>query len=259
MKKYIYFILIIVVLLLVSSCSKEKNSETEDRENSGKKELHDKVLLILGEDYENRSGIPEYLERVYTVESVAKNLHIFKYSEFFANTKRARLKAVVERIDEILPSVVISLGIPEGAGKYLFQAAEKYPLMAILSLLPMEEVLLLEAVSDIVVDFELPDILLNQESDFKISDDDVSILILASVFCGEDINSAHKKIDVFPIEEFRRSFYKAEKIFYGESKNYSIKPYSDPETGISSYKYLVIYEQENKKSENAEFNIFKKD
>lgn len=247
----------IYVLFFAASCLKNGKYENPDEKKNEKSVLNNKILLILGEDYQARAGILNCFKAKYTEQSIAENLNVLRYSDFFENTKRARLKTVMEHIDSISPSILISLGIPEGAGKYLLQAAEQYPLLTIISLLPMEEILPLEASSDIVVDFELPDEILNQESDFKISNEDVSLLILTSVFCGEDINAVQKRISTFPIEEFRKSFSKAAKLLRIESKTYSLKPYIDPETGISSYKYLMIYELINK--EDEEFNIFKKE
>lgn len=261
MKKKIAFVFLLAICyaaVFQISCSKEKVTERKEDKTLQKRELKNKILLILGKDYQTRPCITECFTKEYTEQSVKENIYMLEYSEFFISTKRARLKTIIDRIDEVLPDVIISIGIPEGAGKYLSQAAEKYPLLTIISLLPMEEILPLEAASDIVVDFELPDTLLNQESDFKISDEDVSLLILTSVFYGEDLNLRQKQIDIFPIEEFRLSFSKAEKILRRTDKIYSLKPYSDPETNISSYKYLVIYELENKNSETAEFELFKK-
>lgn len=250
---FIYFFILFVG---IHSCNEKKEVQEPVSERvKPRRIIKNKILIILGKDYYERLGILNYLHKEYGSGSEDSPVQILLYSEMTAGSKYPRFKLISEKIDKYKSTIVVSIGIPEGSGRYLIQIAENNPELAIISLLPMEELLLLEAASDIVVDFKIPTALLAQEEDFVIGDDEVMLLLTASVFAGEDINAKKKDLKNSPLEEFREALFTTQKVI-GKSlfnNRYSVKPFIDSETGIPSHKYLLIYKDgENVSDENTE-------
>ena len=173
---------VILLSLLFFSCQKSNNDvvTTENIVEEAKlRELDSKVLVILGQDYYKKNNILDCLNAEYSSSSIKNNVIVLGYDSFEMKDF-LRLKVIIEKIEDLKPDVVISLGLPEGAGKYLLQAVNENKKLVVISAFPMEEILKLEAASDIVFDFELPDVLLNQEHDFYITDSEVSLVLLSS-------------------------------------------------------------------------------
>ncbi|MGP1440649.1 MAG: hypothetical protein ACTTJ3_07925 [Treponema sp.] len=242
MKKTLLFLFCIFFVLF--SCKKtEEIVETRDEEKeSSLRELDMKVLVILGQDYYKKSNILDCLNSEYSALSIKENVSVLGYDSFEMKDF-LRLKVIIEKIEELKPSVVISLGLPEGAGKYLLQAVNNDKSMVVISAFPMEEILKLEAASDIVFDFELPDVLLNQEHDFYIAESEVSLVLLSSFLASERIKKHGKNSSVLPIEDAIEAFKEAEQKM--EEKMgfnvYTLKPYIDSDLGMASYNYIIIY------------------
>lgn len=250
------FIYFFILFVCINSCNGKKEVQEPVREKiKPHRIIKNKILVILGKDYYERLGILRYLNENYSSGSEDAPVQILPYSEMTASSKYPRFKLISEKIDEYKSTIVISIGIPEGGGRYLIQIAENNPELAIITLLPMEELLPLEAASDIVVDFKIPTALSAQEESFVIGDDEVMLLLTASVFAGEDINAKKKKLKNSPLEEFREALFTAQKVI-GKSifnNHYSIKPFIDSETGIPSHKYLLICKGDEKAADaNAE-------
>lgn len=237
-------IIMFLFCLLFLSCQKSNKVIESDKEEEkvSLKDLNMKVLVILGQDYYKKSNILECLNAEYSSASINENVIVLGYDSFEMRDF-LRLKVIIEKIEEIKPDAVISLGIPEGAGKYLLQAVSVDKNMVAISAFPMEEVLKLEAASDIVFDFELPDVLLNQEHDFYITDSEVSLVLLSSFLASERIKKHGKNSSILPIEDAKEAFKEAEQKM--EEKMgfnvYTLKPYIDSDLGMASYNYIIIY------------------
>ncbi|WP_024469877.1 hypothetical protein [Treponema pedis] len=243
-----------VLFMQFFSCTgKEKSSAPLNEKIKPKRIIRDKILLILGKDYYEKNGILGYLKEEYGIGNEESPVKLLTYKDMTETTKLPRLKMITEKIEEYKITIVISIGIPEGGGRYLIQNAENNPLITIISLLPMDEILPLEAASDIVIDFKAPTSLLNKEDSFTVSDDDIGVLLTASVFAGEDINAKNKNLKNSPLEEFREALFTAQKVMQKPvfNNDYSIKPFIDSDTGIPSHKYLLIY----KNGENPENDL----
>ncbi len=245
MKKYFVFITI-VCLFFFTCCTSQKEKESSTPQKEEKKEevlrsLNERVLLILGEDYHTKRDILRCLEKEYNPTSISENVQILPYSELMVKDF-LRLKLIEEKIDEIRPSVLISLGLPERSGKYLLKATNEYPEMVVITAFAMEEIAKLEAASDIVFDFTLPDELLNPENDFYVSDEELSLVLLSSVLSAESIRAHGKKSGVLPIEDAKEAFKKASEMLeesLGQNE-YTLKPYIDTDIGMASYNYIMI-------------------
>ncbi len=245
-----YFIIFFIITTSFFSCdSKEEKKEEKVYESiEPKRIIKDKILIVLGKDYSKRKNILKYLENEYGINNENAPVQVITYEDMTARTKLPRLKIIPEKIKEFKATIVISIGIPEGGAYYLINELEKNKDLVIISLLPMDDILALEAGSDLVVDFETPTDIMSDEKDFNISDDDVMLLLTSAVFTGEYFHAKNKNLERAPIEEFSEAFFNTQKVLDKKvfDGNYSIKTYIDPETKIPSLKYLLIYE--NKKN-----------
>ena len=247
MKKKLLFFLIFISILFstfITSCSNNKEKEIVYEKIKPKRIIKNNILIVLGKDYYERKDILKYLENEYALGSPDSHVRVLPYSDMVKATKQPRLRMINEKIEEQKTTILISIGIPEGGGRYLIQAAENNPELSIISLLPMDEILPLEAASDIVVDFQIPKEIMNEEKDFLISDNEVMLLLVAAIFAGEDINAHKKNIKIFPIEEFQQAFFTAQTILgktLFTNHHYTIKPYTDSDTGLQSHRYILIY------------------
>lgn len=262
MKKKIIngFILVLslgFILSLFFSCNnKKQNTENVQTKIKPKRIIKNKILIILGKEYYNRTGILRYMEEEYGLGQENPLLSILSYSDLIQSSRYPKLKLINEKIEEFKSDIVISIGIPEGAGKYLITASENNKDLIIINLLPMEETLPLEAASDLIVDFKPPTKLLNAEENFLITDDEIMLLLTAAVFAGEDINAKHKEIKISPIEEFAQAFFTARQVIDKNTfkDKYTVKPYIDSDTGIPSRKYLLIYKNAKEETNQEKGN-----
>ena len=107
----------------------------------------------------------------------------------------------------------------------------------------MEEILPLEAYSDVVVDFELPDSFAKADRAVHIPAHDVQTLVLCAV-------TAVAQFDELPEQEPFPRFARAvatttamlneRGITAWGGTQYTLQPYKDPELNIRSYNYLIL-------------------
>ena len=236
----------LVLFLLFISCSKKNNEERKEKEVEKAvplRSLEEQVLLILGEAYYQKHKLLECLRKEYNEESIKKNVHILTHEKLM-EPGFMRLKIIEEKVSEIKPTAIISLGIPERAGQYLLKAGDEHKDIVIISNFGMEEIAKLEAASDIVLDFKLPDEqLLNPETDFYVSDSELSLVLLSSFLASESIRQHGKKSTILPIEDAKEAFKKASLLLEEQmGKNeYTLKPYIDTDVGMASYNYIMIH------------------
>ena len=241
-----YLSIFTMLVLLISSCSKTaKQEEIEQKieEKAPLRNLEEKVLLILGETYHKKDTLLDCLKKEYSEESILKNVYILTH-DILMEPGFLRLKIIEEKVAEIKPTAIISLGIPERAGQYLLKAGDENKDMVIISNFGMEEIAKLEAASDIVLDFKLPDEqLLNPETDFYVSDSELSLVLLSSFLASESIKQHGKKSTILPIEDAKEAFKKASLLLADEMgrNEYTLKPYIDTDVGMASYNYIMIH------------------
>jgi len=235
-----------IMSLFILSCSKETQEnivEQEQEEKAPLRNLEEKVLLILGEAYYQKKNLLECLSKEYNEASIAENVHILTHDKLM-DPGFLRLKVIEEKVSEIKPTAIISLGVPERAGQYLLKAGDEHKDIVIISAFGMEEIAKLEAASDIVLDFKLPDEqLLNPETDFYVSDSELSLVLLSSFLASESIRQHGKKSTILPIEDAKEAFKKASLLLQDQMENneYILKPYIDTDVGMASYNYIMIH------------------
>ena len=233
-------ILIAAIIAFTVSCGEKSNSH---RQSHQKKELNHRLLFVLGKDFYQYSDLFTYLSKIYDSGSLKANLHILSYSDMTAKTKQPRLSMITERLAAQPVETLISIGIPEGGARILRIAKEKYPDLHIFSLLPVEEILPLEAYSDVVVDFELPDSFAKADRAVNIPAHDVQTLVLCAVTAVEQINELPEQE---PFPRFARAvattsaMLKEQGIAAWGGTPYTLHPYKDPELNIRSYNYLIL-------------------
>lgn len=233
-------LLIAVMIAGTASCTKNTDSSTRSHQ---KKELTHSLLFVLGKDFYQYSNLFTYLSDIYDTESLKKNLHILSYSEMTAKTRQPRLSMISERLAAQPVEALISLGIPEGGARILRTVKETHPALHIFSLLPVEEILPLEAYSDVVIDFELPDSFTKADRAVNIPAHDVQTLVLCAVTAAEQIDELPGQE---PFPRFTRAVATAATLLekhgitaWGGTQ-YTLQPYKDPELNIRSYNYLIL-------------------
>lgn len=233
----------VAALTLLSSCTGKTDGMLHGDGSRQKKKLTRSILLVLGKDFYQYSDIFSYLTEVYSPESLKAKLSIVSYSDMTVKTKQPRLSVITDRLAAAPADVLISLGIPEGGAKILRTIKEKSPAQHIFSLLPVEEILPLEAYSDIVVDFELPDAFTKADRAVHIPASDKATLILCAVTAAEQLDELP---DQEPFPRFARAIASAAAMLkdlgipaWGGTQ-YVLAPYLDPELNIRSYNYLIL-------------------
>lgn len=235
--------LIISITVLIAGAAACGGTSSSRKQSHQKKALSHPLLFVLGKDFYQYSDLFTYLSNIYTVESLKTNLHILSYSDMTAKTKQPRLSLITERLASQPVEALISIGIPEGGARILRTVKEKYPALHIFSLLPVEEILPLEAYSDVVVDFELPDSFAKADREVHIPAHDVQTLVLCAVTAVEQINELPEQE---PFPRFARAvattsaMLEAQGIPAWGGTPYTMQPYKDPELNIRSYNYLIL-------------------
>ena len=235
--------LIISIIVFIAGAAACGGTSSSRKQSHQKKELSHPLLFVLGKDFYQYSDLFTYLSNIYTVESLKANLHILSYSDMTAKTKQPRLSMITERLASQPVEALISIGIPEGGARILRTVKEQSPNLHIFSLLPVEEILPLEAYSDVVVDFELPDSFIKADREVNISAHDVQTLLLCAVTAVEQINELPGQE---PFPRFARAvattsaMLKEQGITAWGGTPYTLQPYKDPELNIRSYNYLIL-------------------
>lgn len=234
----------IAVIGLGASCTGNSSGDSYGHGSSvEKKKLARSILFVLGKDFYRYSDLFTYLSDVYDSESLKTNLHILSYSEMTARTKQPRLSMISERLAVQPVDAVISIGIPEGGAKILRSVKEKYPGLHIFSLLPVEEILPLEAYSNVVIDFEIPDSFAKADRAVQIPAHDIQTLVLCAVTAAEQIDDLSEQE---PFPRFARAIATASALLKDHGTTawggtpYTLQPYKDPELNIRSYNYLIL-------------------
>ncbi|UZW07355.1 hypothetical protein OSA53_05170, partial [Treponema pallidum] len=112
-----------------------------------------KVLFVFGKKYSGHVYLVDCVERV--CEAWRMRARVVEYGDLTRLSALPRMKVVLEAVHEMRPDAVVSLGLPVGGGKYLLAVKRERAQTLIVSLLPEEEVLPMQAGSDILVDFQV--------------------------------------------------------------------------------------------------------
>lgn len=230
----------ILVIAGSAACSKEN---TADKYPPQKKELTQHILLILGENFDKPDTPFTHLSTVYSPNSLQTHLHVLSYRDMTSKTKKTNLTMISEYLAAQPAEAIISIGIPEGGARILRTVKERHPLMRIFSLLPVEEILPLEAVSNAVIDFAIPDSFAEADRPVHIPADSVQTLILCALIAAEQSRDAPEQQ---PFSQISRAIATGLALLTAHGKTawggmrYTLAPYKDPELNMQSYNYLIL-------------------
>ena len=242
----IFLCCIIAASTAVSACTGKNPDGTHNGKPAQKKKLSHSILFVLGKDFYQYEDMLGYIDKIYDPETLENNIRILTYSDMTAKTKQPRLAMITDRLAAKPADILISVGIPEGGAKILRTVKETYPGLHIFSLLPVEEILPLEAYSDIVVDFELPDSFTNADRAVDIPTHDIQTLMLTTVIAAEQTGEMPRQE---PFPRFARAITTAAALLdkhgvpaWGGTP-YILRQYKDPELNIRSYNYLILSQE----------------
>lgn len=236
-------ILTFFIVAGAAACRKAESDEEAGTAAFKKKELTKHTLLVLGKEFDTHPAPFTYLTDFYTSESLQTHLHIVHYRDMIVQTKQPRLSYITEYLTTQPAETIISIGIPEGAARILRTVKEQHPLMQIFSLLPVEEILPLEAVSDAVIDFAIPDSFAEADRPVNIPEDSVQTLILCALIAAEQSRDSPEQQ---PFSQISRAIATGLTLLTAHGKTawggirYTLAPYKDPELNMQSYNYLIL-------------------
>ncbi|MEL3907352.1 MAG: hypothetical protein P1P65_10085 [Treponema sp.] len=213
-----------------------------------KKELAPSILFVFGKDFFMYADLFAHINERYDSASLKEKISIISYNDMTVKTKQPRFALITEQLAARPADAVITLGIPEGGARILRTVKEQYPDLPVITLLPVEEILPLEAYSTIVADFELPDSLLESDRAVDIPAQDLQILMLAAVLTAEQMAELPEQT---PFQRFSRAVNTAAALTApsaGQKQDfpYTVKPYKDPELNIYSFNYLIVSNTEQR-------------
>ncbi len=228
-------------LIFLFGCGAKSNADVEKKPE--KKILKQDVLLILGKGFYEQEDLLKYIKQMYNPESVAAHIHILSYADMTARSKQARTKVIKEYVDEHNTDYIISMGLPEGSGRWMLAVKEKNPDVIIVTLLPEESALQVQVSSAIVV--QRADALDEESSDLSGIVDDNKMLLLAGLLAAENCEQMPEKE---PRDQLSIGINTAYREIFGsdisESKNtYTLLPYIDPDCNIAAYNHFILFKK----------------
>lgn len=244
MKKHYAILACCTVLLffpLVSSCKAKPVADVPVPPVSPSPEpqkiADHQVLVMLGSDYSLRTSLLDGLVSEYGLNTAGGMLLPLFYPESFTRDKRIRLSLLSETAALGETTIVVVVAGPEGTARELSKIRNAHPSMQIISLFPQEDILALEAVSSLVIDYTVAGDLLAAEDIAFLSDSEIGVLLLASVLFGEDPDPA-----VSPLLRLTRALDSARSALKQKNTGpkWSIASYVDPETNLRSWNHVML-------------------
>lgn len=247
---------IVAVSLLLTACGHREspvaasgapgNAEQSIAEKSfppRKRAPDHKVIVMLGEDYAKRPAILEPLVAEYGLSGFGGMTVPLKYPESFIVGTRTRLTALAEHAAVSDVTIVVTVGAPEGTVTELKKIRSINPSMRIVTLFSGDEILPVEAVSDIVAMESRDDKLLSDESApsaaLAADDPSLGLLVLASVLAAEEIPADGSLTPSAILSSAIASASDVMKLKKNAS-TWSVSAWVDPDTGLKSRKNLSV-------------------
>ncbi len=247
MKKiYVFIGIFIVIAAFFSGCSASADKKAVSAaalsasivpSKVSRKQVDHQVLILVGPEYTARTSILAPIFEEFGVADSGGMVIQMQYPESFIIDKKIRLSVFSETAKEPTVTVVVTVGAPEGIVRELMKIRAARPEMQIMSLFSADEVLPVEAVSNLVLDYAQAGELLAAENTAVLSDTDLTVLILAAVLSGEESDSSIAPLDRLVVSlDASRRILKLKTAGAG----WKIVPYVDPETNLRSRNHLVL-------------------
>lgn len=199
----------------------------------------ERILVILGKEYDNPDFYLASLKKVLPVEISPQSFEVLRYTDLTKNISGIRTKIILEKIEEQRSTLVIAIGAPQKTGHYFIQVRKAFPDIRIAALLPMDEILSLEASCTVIADFAPNSAALADAHDFTVSPEESETLFAAAflMFSKQPPNFSE-----FFSEPLTTAFKQAAEILgYADiASAYTIEAYIDPQTNIPSHRYVLL-------------------
>ncbi|EFW36755.1 hypothetical protein [Treponema phagedenis] len=242
-KKCIQIVLLCVSCLFFACTQKNEEPLKSVEHEKIKRVLQKRLLFVLGQDYGERPAILQFLQTEY--ETADGQVQILTYADLTKQSRQPRTKMILDAIREQKSEVVISLGVPEASGKYLLAAKREEPSVTVISLLAAEEILPIQAASDLVIDFQLSENSLEHEQEVSVSDSELAQLLMAALVFAEEKKDGSSLQS--PLLQFADSLATVSALLNEKGKNttlYRLVNYIDPDTGLTARNHVLLDEEQ---------------
>jgi len=202
-----------------------------------RKQADHQVLVLLGPDYADRSGILEPIIEEFALASSGGMILPLAYPASFTVDKKIRLSVLSDTAKLPAVTVVVTLGAPEGMVRELTKIRAARPDMRIMSLFSADEVLPLEAVSTLVLDYAQAGELLAEENTSVISDTDLSVLVLAAMLAAEETDAS-----IAPLDRLVVSLDAARRVLKQKNAGtgWNFASFVDADTNLRSRNHVIL-------------------
>lgn len=202
-----------------------------------RKKADHQVLVLLGSDYAGRAGILAPIVEEYGLAVDGGMMLHLQYPESFTIDKKIRLSVLSETAKLPAVTVVVTVGAPEGTVRELNKIRSSRPDMQILSLFSADEVLPVEAVSNLVLDYAQAGELLAEEKTAVLSDTDLSVLLLAAMLAGAEDDAS-----IAPLDRLAVSLDASRRILKQKTAGagWRFAAYVDTDTNLRSRNHVLL-------------------
>lgn len=219
-------------------CNEKKSADAIDLPDLFSKKTSDhQVVVMLGSDYSNRLELLDGLVSQYGIAGSGGMVLRLLYPDSFTVNKKISFAKLSEAAASPLTTIIVTVGAPEGTVLQLAKIRNSYPQMQIISLLPMDEGIQLEAVSSLVIDYTGSGSLLSEENLAVLPDIELGLLIFAAVLSGEKIDES-----LSPLVRMSNALDSAKRILKLNNTGslWKFSAYVDPETNLRSRNHLLL-------------------
>jgi hypothetical protein len=196
-----------------------------------------KVVALVGSDFASRPEILDGLIAEYGLDGSGGMVIRMQYPDAFLDGKRVKLSALADAIESSGATTLVTLGAPEGIATALSIVRNRTPGVRIANLFASDDMLPVEAVSDIALEFVPPGGILTDEDATAMPQDGVDVLVLAAVLAVEDPDAS-----ISPLLRMQTAFDAARTYLRKKDvgSDWKIDAWTDPDTNLRSRVRLVL-------------------
>ena len=202
-----------------------------------------RILAVVGQDFTGSDAIVAPLLDEYGSASDGGTVVVMKYPESFRVDGIVRISRMAEAAGEHNADIRIGRH-SRRMRQCLEQAKDSNSSLRVLSLLPREETLAMEALSDLVIDPEISSGMLDEEKAPVVPEADLSLLLLSAVLAADKESSASGKIASkgLSAESLEAALASARKRSGLKTAclDWTFASYVDPDSGLKARNHLVF-------------------
>lgn len=206
-----------------------------------------KTLIVLGNHY-NSDHITAALEAEFGSEELSGAVFIRRYPDDFKIDGISRISLLADFVQELNIDILVTAGIPEGSMNAFNKVRETRKTsnspIYIANILPFEKSLVMEAVSDLVIEPKIDETMAEDETSVELSEQDIGQLLLATILASPVMHFEQNGVlpGLSPSERCELLKTTIKKIQTKETRlmQWDFTPYIDPITTLKSYNHLVF-------------------